>query len=61
LLVLHKGNIRLIDERISSQTVLKNFSSVLIEGKKKFVEGDLSGLMKEIQDYNKDIRFPVSV
>jgi cytosine/adenosine deaminase-related metal-dependent hydrolase len=61
LLVLHKGNIRLIDERISSQTVLNNSGSVLIEGKKKFVEGDLPGLMKDIQDHNKDIRFPVSV
>jgi cytosine/adenosine deaminase-related metal-dependent hydrolase len=60
LLVLHKGNIRLMDERIA-QPALKNFTSVLVEGRRKFVEGNLPGLIKEIHGYNSDIQFPVRI
>jgi hypothetical protein len=59
LLILHKGQVRLFDETIQWQPVSKKFSSVVVEGKRKFVEGDLPGLIKDIHRYNPDIRFPV--
>jgi cytosine/adenosine deaminase-related metal-dependent hydrolase len=63
LLVISKGNIRLFDERLYSQlgdTDKSNFNKIAINGSYKYVYGNLPGLMKNIQKYNHDIKFPVS-
>jgi cytosine/adenosine deaminase-related metal-dependent hydrolase len=56
LLILHKGAIRLFDESLFAQLSDSNFSiknmcSVSINNTKKYVHGDLSGLMEEIKKY----------
>ena len=63
LLVMHRGIIRLFDESLSDQ--LKGisfdtgkFSRVIINGKVKFIEGDLSGLVTEIKEFKADVSFP---
>jgi cytosine/adenosine deaminase-related metal-dependent hydrolase len=63
LLVISKGNIRLFDEMLYSQlgdTDKSNFNKIAINGSYKYVYGNLPGLMKNIQKYNHDIKFPVS-
>jgi cytosine/adenosine deaminase-related metal-dependent hydrolase len=61
LLVLHKGQVRMYDEAIRQQPASKKFSSIAIEGKRKFVEGDLPRLIKDIHHYNPAIRLPITV
>lgn len=56
LLVLHKGNIQLFDEELHGQLVaagisLGQFTRIEINGRRKYVRGDLPGLMKEIRKY----------
>jgi cytosine/adenosine deaminase-related metal-dependent hydrolase len=60
LLVVHRGRVRLLDESVSSFPLSANFSSIGIDGKRKFIEGDLPGLIEKIHQYNPDIRFPVN-
>ena len=64
LLVVHKGNIRLFDESLKDQLQrmpfdTKNFSYINMNGRRKFVEGDLPALMEEIKKYKADVIFPV--
>jgi len=64
LLVLHKGNIRLFDESLHDQLSnlawpQKDFYPIDIDGKIKYLQGDLPGLMREIQTYHPDASFPV--
>ena len=64
VMVMHKGSIRLFDEAILAQlsTVdLDNFSRIYINGACKYVQGDLPGLMAEIDGYYPKAIFPVSV
>jgi len=64
LLVIHKGNIRLFDEKLLPQLKilnLDNFSKFYIKGACKYVQGDLPGLMEKIWEYNPSVDFPVSV
>lgn len=64
LLVMHKGNIRLFDETMLAQlrkTDLNNFSKIYINGARKYVQGDLPGLIKKIEGYSPGVNFPVSV
>lgn len=54
LLVVHKGNIRLIDESIVGaqlNALSSSFSKVTMNGRVKFVSGDLPKLVKEIRKY----------
>lgn len=61
LLVLHKGEIRLFDEEIKDQLspdAFLKFSKIFINGKGKFVCGDLQGLKKETLKYFPKVLLP---
>jgi cytosine/adenosine deaminase-related metal-dependent hydrolase len=64
LLITHNGNIRLFDEslyvQLPANSFVHNFSKIIINGKIKYVEGDLPGLMNEIKKYNPGVQFPFS-
>jgi cytosine/adenosine deaminase-related metal-dependent hydrolase len=63
LLVMHRGHIRLCDETISRslpQNLLNNFSRININGKNKFVEGDLQGLIQKIKTFYPEADLPLS-
>lgn len=65
LLVLHQGNIRLFDESLRDQLInlawpQKDFYPIAIDGKIKYIQGDLPGLMREIQTYHPNASFPVT-
>ncbi len=65
LLVLHKGMIRLFDDSLYGELsvrgfAVKNFSRISVNGKGKYVEGDLTGLVEEIRKHHPGVRFPVS-
>lgn len=62
LIVICNGRIRLIDERIAEQNVLKgkNFCSIKIGSEIKFVEGDLQQLVHQIKSYYSKATFPFS-
>lgn len=63
-LVLHKGKIRLFDEVIKDQLVdisFTAFSKIAINGKVKYVYGNVPALMNEISSYYPDAAFPISV
>lgn len=65
LLVLHKGNIRLFDAVLLEQLVAEDFpvagfSRISVNGRVKYVEGDLPGLMQNIRKYYPEVQFPVS-
>ena len=65
LLVLHKGNINLFDEKLKDQ-LLENgisiaaFSKIQIKEVCKYIRGDLPGLIKQVQQYAPHINFPVA-
>ena len=66
LMVIQKGKIRLFDKSLLPQIRLLpvnlfRYSQLSIQGKVKFVEGELPGLITEIKKHNPDIRFPVEV
>jgi cytosine/adenosine deaminase-related metal-dependent hydrolase len=63
LLVIHKGNIRLFDEKLAAQLKavdLDNFSRIYVNGACKYVQGNLPGLMAQISEYYPEANFPVS-
>lgn len=65
LLILHKGNIRMFDERLADQLraanfPIKEFSKISLYGKTKYVKGDLPGLMERIRNYYPAVDFPIS-
>jgi hypothetical protein len=65
-LVLHEGKIRLFDEEIKEQLssddfpILK-FSKINVNGKCKYIYGDLAKLIREAKTYYPEVHFPVSV
>jgi cytosine/adenosine deaminase-related metal-dependent hydrolase len=62
LMVLHKGNILLFDEKLSTQLKgfkQENYSRININGACKYVQGDLPELMQKIRKYYPDAAFPV--
>lgn len=66
LLVIHRGNIRMIDAALLDQTGLSGFenarfSKISMNGRLKYVEGDLPGLMNRISRYYPAVAFPVSI
>lgn len=65
-LILRKGEILLFDEEIKNQLAATNlsfsaFSKICINGKVKYIYGDITGLMNEILSYYPDAIFPFSV
>ena len=63
-LVLHEGKIRLFDEEIKDQLVLHHFpisqfSKINVNGKYKYVYGDLPKLIREVKSYYPEVLFPV--
>ena len=65
LLVLHQGNIRLFDGSLYTQLnnlayPMKDFYPIAIDGRIKYIQGDLPGLMREIQTYHPNASFPVT-
>jgi len=66
LLVIHRGNIRMIDAALLNQANLPGFeitrfSKISVNGRLKYVEGDLPGLMNRISKYYPAVAFPVSM
>jgi len=64
LLVTHNGEISLFDESLLSQLQgldLDNFSRVFFGDRCKYVKGDLPGLIRNIRQYNPDVKFPVTI
>lgn len=61
LLVLHKGKVVLADEEAYTQLppiMRNNYSKIIMNGNRKYVTGDLPGLMEEIGKYYPDACFP---
>jgi imidazolonepropionase-like amidohydrolase len=66
LLVLHKGKIRLLDEEIKCQLLaggcsFSRFSKIIINGKRKYVYGNLPGLIRKVKAYYPKVDFPITV
>jgi cytosine/adenosine deaminase-related metal-dependent hydrolase len=66
LLVLHNGNIRLLDEELysilkHSDYVLNGFTKIVIQDRIKYVYGDLPALIREVWKFYPEAKFPVSV
>jgi cytosine/adenosine deaminase-related metal-dependent hydrolase len=62
LLVIHNGQVRLIDESLISQDIdlATSFCKITMNGTVKFVQGDLALLAKEIRKYYPGAEFPFS-
>jgi hypothetical protein len=65
-LILHEGKIRLFDDEIKHQLEvyhfpISQFSKININGKNKYVYGDVHRLINEILFHNREIHFPVNV
>ena len=66
LLVMHKGNIRLADERIVNQLTSDifekdKFSCIKMNAATKFVQGDLTGLVHSIRKYYPAADIPFTI
>ena len=66
LMVMHKGNIRLVDERIINQLTgdifdSNKFSCIKMNTAKKYVQGDLTGLVNTIRKYYPGADIPFTV
>jgi cytosine/adenosine deaminase-related metal-dependent hydrolase len=64
LLVIHRGNIRMFDAALLQQVdprgfEIARFSKIAVNGRLKYVEGDLPGLMRGIAEYHPAVAFPV--
>ncbi len=54
LLVIHKGKVSLFDETLLPQmnnSGIKDFGSIAVNGKMKYVPGDIAGLVEKIKNY----------
>lgn len=65
-LVLHKGKIRLFDAEIKDQIFenklsFKEFNKIIINGKVKYVYGDVPELINKVLEYYPEAAFPVSI
>ena len=66
LMVLHRGNIRLFDKSMLEQvnktnTDLKSFGRVTINGAVKFVQGDPAALLQRISTYSQYAALPADI
>jgi cytosine/adenosine deaminase-related metal-dependent hydrolase len=62
LMVIHRGNIRLFDESLYgqlSQTDLAAYSKIYVNGVGKYIQTDVSALMKNIKQYYPEAVFPI--
>jgi cytosine/adenosine deaminase-related metal-dependent hydrolase len=64
LLVIRKGVIRLFDPLLQPALIatgadLKDFSCITVQGRRKFIAGDLPGLMEKIRKFHPGVIFPV--
>jgi len=64
LMVLKKGNIVLFDETLQPQlagqgTNTSGFCRITINGRLKYIKGDVPGLLKQIRHFAKDISLPI--
>jgi len=64
LLVLHEGNVRLFDGQLYDQLAgqgypLGDFYPVIIGESRKFIQGDVPGLIGEIRKYHPSADFPI--
>ena len=65
LIIFQKGELRLFDEELYTQLEKMNFSfkgffKIEVNGKYKYVQGDLPGLIENIKTYNSKAVFPVN-
>jgi len=65
-LILHEGKIRLFDEEIKDQLMvyhfpISQFSKINVNGKYKYICGDLPALITEVKNYYPEVIFPVSI
>ena len=60
LLVIHKGQIRLVDASLGMVPPV-GFYKISVGEKNKYVKGDLPGLMKEIQKHYPAVAFPDTI
>ncbi|HVX49261.1 MAG TPA: amidohydrolase family protein, partial [Chitinophagaceae bacterium] len=64
-LVLHKGNIALFDAallpQIAPSTGINHYSRIYINGRCKYVWGDLPALIKKIKTVAPDVQLPVGI
>ncbi|HEX4372971.1 MAG TPA: amidohydrolase family protein [Puia sp.] len=66
LLILKNGEIKLFDEKLLSQLEIgnfdkKKFSKISIKNSRKYVHGDLPGLITEVKKYYPEAEFPIIV
>lgn len=62
LLVLHKGQIRVFDDSLTPGIDIPDgFCKISLGERKKYVKGNLPGLMKEIQSFYPDVEFPETI
>jgi cytosine/adenosine deaminase-related metal-dependent hydrolase len=66
IMILKKGRIIFWDESIKDQLnfsgeEIKLFSSIIIDGKVKYVLGNIKELVNSVRQYNSDILFPFSI
>lgn len=64
LLVMQNGQIRLFDKTLYQPLIdqgfdMSHFSGIWVNGNRKYVEGNLPGLMTDIRRYHPTISFPV--
>jgi len=63
LLVVYNDEIRLFDDSLLSELKhldLNKYSKIIINGARKYVQGDLPELMKQVKTYYPEANFPVS-
>jgi hypothetical protein len=66
LMVMHKGQISLFDESIKPQLEktgidFRGYSKVILNKQTKYVSGNLPELIKSIQAYYPEAKFPVEI
>jgi cytosine/adenosine deaminase-related metal-dependent hydrolase len=66
LLLVHHGHVRMFDASLLTRIEgpgfdIGRFSKISVNGRLKYVEGDLPGLMNRIAEYYPAVRFPVSL
>lgn len=62
LMVIHRGNIRLFDESLYgqlSQTDLSAYRKIYVNGAGKYIQTDVSALIKNIKQYYPEAMFPI--
>jgi cytosine/adenosine deaminase-related metal-dependent hydrolase len=65
LLVIHQGKIQLFDEsiyhQINDSINTDNFDKIHIGNSIKYVQGDITGLIAQIKQYQPDVNIPVDI